>query len=253
MASASIRIDQPLNPVPNGVAGISRDDIQIGRPVIVRNGNANGVRSRRWKLDPAYGSTVSLSSTDGEAPTFTPDVPGTYLIELAVNAGGEGEVDRRAIIVLDPAGHRDPHTNEGAEANYQIAPGVFNKEGWSPAIRRKLAAFDNRGYTAIEVTVGALSFEDITVTLPDNMDEGVLQFIKVVAADSTDSSISINTPAGNIMTWANFDPSTAARFYQNISIMNGEAGLVGHEYTLRDPNDDAQPADYEIWMRIKAT
>lgn len=76
MASASIRIDQPLNPVPNGVPGISRDDIAIGRPVIVRNGNTNGVRTRRWKLDPAYGSAVSLSSTDGEAPTFTPDVPG---------------------------------------------------------------------------------------------------------------------------------------------------------------------------------
>jgi hypothetical protein len=253
MASASIRIDQPLNPIPNGVPGISRDDIALGRPVIVRNGNANGVRSRRWKLDPAYGSTVSLSSTDGEAPSFTPDVPGTYLISLAVNAGGEGEVNKLAIIVKDPAGHRDPHTNEGAEANYQIAPGVFNKEGWSPAIRRKLAAFDNRGQAAIEITVAAGSFEEVDVTLPENMDEGVLQFIKVVAADSTDSSIAINTPAGSILTWLNFDPSTAARYYQNVSIMNDELGLVDHKFTMRVINDDAQSADYEIWMRIKAT
>jgi hypothetical protein len=139
------------------------------------------------------------------------------------------------------------------EANYQIAPGVFNKEGWSPAIRRKLAAFDNRGQAAIEITVAAGSFEEVDVTLPENMDEGVLQFIKVVAADSTDSSIAINTPAGSILTWLNFDPSTAARYYQNVSIMNDELGLVDHKFTMRVINDDAQSADYEIWMRIKAT
>ena len=253
VASASIWIDQPLNTVPNGVAGYSRDDILLGRPVIVKNGNANGVRTRRWILETPFGSTVSLSTTDGEAPTFTPDVVGTYRVLLSVNAGGEGETDVRDVIVRDAAGHRFPATKEAAEANYQIAPGVFNTEGWKPDLQRLLMSYDNRGQTAIEVTVGALSFEDIDITLPDNMDECVLQYIKVVAAASTDSSISISTPAGNIMTWLNFDPSTAARFYQNISIMNDEAGLVDHKFTMRVINDDAAPADYEIWLRMKAT
>ena len=92
--------------------------------------------------------------------------------------------------------------------------------------------------------VPGISRDDIAIGRPD---------IKVVAADSIDSSIVINTPAGSIMTWLNFDPSTAARYYQNVSIMNDEAGLVDHTFTLRVINDDAQSADYEIWMRIKAT
>lgn len=255
VASALIRIDQPLNTVPNGVAGYTRDDILLGRPVIVKNGNANGVRTRRWILETPFGSAVSLSTTDGEAPTFTPDVVGTYRVLLSVNAGGEGETDVRDVIVRDPAGHRFPATKEAAEANYQIAPGVFNKEGWKPDLQRLLMSYDNRGQAAIEVTVAGGDAENILVTLPDNMDEGVLQYLRIYAAGNTDSSLGISTPTAQVLTWPNFDPSdgTGAKWLTNVSIINDDAGLVAHQFTIRVVNNEAFSSDYEIWLRVKAT
>lgn len=255
MASALIRIDQPLNPIPIGVPGIARDDIVVGRPVIVNVANKNGVRTRRWVLEPAYGSAVALSSTDGEAPTFTPDVDGTYLIKLSVNAGGEGEVSRLAIIVRDPAGHRFPATTEAAEANYQIAPGQFNTEGWKPDVQRMLQSFDNRGRAPLEVTVAAGDTEQIEVVLPDNMDEAVLQYLLVFAPDSSDSTVLILAGGVQVLELANIDASGAPgyRYLQNVSIINDAAGLTAHTFFIRITNNDAAPADYQVYLRVKAT
>lgn len=260
VASASIRIDQAANPIPNGVAGYSRDDIILSSLVTLRNGNANGVRTRRWVLEAPLESAAILSSTDGEAPTFTPDVYGTYLVKLSVNGGldmgADGdEVDERAVIVRDPAGHRFPATKEAAQANYQIAPGVFNKEGWSPDLRRMLRSYDNRGGAAIEVSVAAGMTEDVEVTLPDDMDEGILQYMQVSAAASGDTTIRLLAGTNVVLNWQNFDPSVAAgaRWYTLTSIMDYNLGLTDHKFTLQVTNNDAAPADYRIWLRVKAS
>jgi hypothetical protein len=259
VAQALIRIDQAANTTPNGVAGVSRDDILLAEQVTVRNGNTNGVRSRRWVLEPAFGSSAVLSSTDGEAPTFTPDVHGTYRIKLSVNGGldvnsDSDEVDVRSVIVRDPSGKRIPATKEEAEANYPVSPGVFNDEGWKPDIAAYLMALDNRLSDPYEITVNAGSQETFEVRLPDNMNECVLQYMRVEAANSTDTTVRISTD-DNGYAWEHFDPSVSpgAVHLQNVTICNNSTPLTDHKFRVQVANNDVQSADYQIWIRVKAT
>ena len=259
VAQALIRIDQSANTIPNGVAGVSRDDSLINQLVTVRNGNTNGVRSRRWVLEPEYGKKAVLSSSDGEAPTFMPDAYGTYRIKLSVNGGldinsTDDEVDERAVIVLDPSGKRVPATNEKAESNYPVSPGVFNKEGWKPSVHAHLMALDNRKTDPYEISVDAMGNDSFEVQLPDNMTECVLQYMRVEAADSDDTTIRINTD-DNGYVWENFNPSVSpgATHLQNITICNNAAPLSDHKFQVQVSNNAATPADYQIWIRVKAT
>lgn len=257
VAQALIRIDQAANSIPIGVPGVSRDDIRLGQVVTLRNGNTQGVRSRRWVLDPAPGSMANLSTTDGEAPSFTPDVFGTYLVKLSVNGGldlGElgDEVDERTVIVRDPAGHRHPHTKEAAESNYQVAPGVFNKEGWSPDIRRMLMSFDNRGQVAFEVTVAGGGTEYVDVVMPSNMTEGVLQFLRVFTSSSDDTTIRIGV-AGLVVS-GDYSSEPGIAYRQNMTIINEDGrGFPDNTFTIEVKNNAGASSDYQIWLRVKAT
>lgn len=97
MASANIKIEQ------NGVTsapGVSRDDITTGVPVTLRNGNDADVTGWKWVLSVPAESNATLSNVVGAAPNFTPDVVGTYIIQLTVNSGfTPGEVNKVAVAV----------------------------------------------------------------------------------------------------------------------------------------------------------
>lgn len=136
MATASIRINQAANDTPTGVAGRSRDDITAGDVVQLLNADDTGVRSWRWRIvDRPEASTVTLSNPVSAAPTFTPDAYGSYLIELVVNEGRTGEVDRRVVAVRDTLGLRVPAAGEAAEANWLIG-GEPNDRGYQPEFER---------------------------------------------------------------------------------------------------------------------
>ena len=127
MAAALIRIDQGA--LPAGVGGTSRDDLALGTPVTLSNDDNTGVRVWRWALvSVPTGSSATLSGTTSPTTTFTPDVAGSYLIELQVNEGLKGERDRRIGAVLDN-GYRYPAFGEAQEFN---AGG--NTQGYGPAL-----------------------------------------------------------------------------------------------------------------------
>lgn len=145
MAEARIRIDQATNPRPIGVAGRSRDDIVISQIVTLHNQDDTGVRSWRWEItDRPTGSAAVLSSPVDAAPTFTPDVVGSYRIRLIVNDGRVGEVDTRIAAIRDSLGLRVPAADERAEANWLIG-GTPNTKGWKPEfehLRSAVATLD---------------------------------------------------------------------------------------------------------------
>lgn len=118
MAQARIRIDQAGHPTsPIGVPGASRDDLILGLQVALRNQDDTGVRSWRWSLkDRPTTSLATLSNTTAAVPTFTPDVPGTYRVELIVNEGRKGEKDIQFAAVRNAQGLRMPAAGEQAEA-----------------------------------------------------------------------------------------------------------------------------------------
>lgn len=137
MAAAAIRIDQAGHPTQEiGVPGISRRDLSAGLPVTLRNQDDTGVRAWRWRIvTKPKGSTAALSNSIAPVPTFTPDVPGTYLVELTVNEGKKGERTRRIGAVLDSQGLRFPGAGETTEANWN-----GNTQGWHPDLDEILQA-----------------------------------------------------------------------------------------------------------------
>jgi len=92
MATARISIEQ--NGLRSG-PGVSRDDLTVGDVVTFRNGDDNGVVSWRWLLvSRPRGSSAVLSNVVAAQPTLTPDVTGTYTVQLTVNEGRDGQVSR---------------------------------------------------------------------------------------------------------------------------------------------------------------
>ena len=138
MSSALIVIEQDGS---RGPAGQSRDDIVTGLPVVLSNGNNDGVRSWRWSLLRPKGSTVILTNVVGAQPQFVPDVAGTYVITLTVDQGGVGQVNRVLVAVRNapvptifgPIATRYLGIEEDAEANWTVDLGlgpVTNTTGW---------------------------------------------------------------------------------------------------------------------------
>lgn len=85
MAAPKILIDQGV--LPAGVPGDSRRDLAVGVPVNVSDPENPTATVFEWELIAPPGSGAVLDSTIIAAPTFTPDIPGAYLLFLNVNSG----------------------------------------------------------------------------------------------------------------------------------------------------------------------
>lgn len=139
MAAAAIRIDQPGHPTQVvGQPDRSRDDLELGL-VQLRNADDTGVRAWQWSmLDRPDSSSAAISNPTSPNPEFTADLPGSYFVQLIVNEGRAGEVSKRLAIVRDANGLRVPAVREQNEANYPVAGGRYNDEGYYPDLRALL-------------------------------------------------------------------------------------------------------------------
>ena len=139
MASALIRIDQAINPIPIGVGGRARDDLILGQPVTMRNSDDTDVNRHVWALlDRPIGSLAVLSSVTAAQVTYIPDLPGMYRVRLSVNDGLAGQIDTRCGGVRDPFSRLYPAAGQKpAEANY-LVNGVPNDLGWAKEVERVL-------------------------------------------------------------------------------------------------------------------
>lgn len=152
MAAALIRIDQASHPTtPTGLAGRSRDDIVLNSLVTLNNQDNTGVRSWRWEIidQPNVTTPIALSDPTSPVPTFTPVDEGSYLIQLTVNEGRRGEVQRLIVAIRDAAGNRVPAAGEQAEANWDDASGNPNPRGWQPEMRRIIEAAGGGGWEQV--------------------------------------------------------------------------------------------------------
>ena len=112
------------------------NDIQLASPVTLRNANDSDVTRWRWTiLDVPIGSAVPVNSTATTTElVFTPDVEGTYRVQLAVNDGAEGEVDTRILGIRTSDGFLYPAADQRAEeANYDVN-GSPNTKNWAKEV-----------------------------------------------------------------------------------------------------------------------
>lgn len=140
MSSARIVADQAGKPA--GQASLSRRDFDLAVPVYLSNASDEGVRSHRWRMvDRPSGSVAVITNKASAVAQFTPDVPGSYLVELQVDEAHEGQVDRRVYAVLTDFGGQSPRplripaSGEADEANWLYDFGVTtapNRRGWMP-------------------------------------------------------------------------------------------------------------------------
>jgi hypothetical protein len=121
-------------------------------------------------VDRPTGSVATINSPLSASSFFTPDVAGSYLVELTVDEGRSGQVDRRIAAVQETVGSsqvRWPAAGEGDEANWNIG-GTPNTRGWLPsledAVRAALAEPASSGtavpYIVREVDLTAESAQD---------------------------------------------------------------------------------------------
>lgn len=126
-------IDQAA--LPAGSPGISRRDLALAVPVVLKNADNASVTSWYWKIiAKPPGSAAALTTAVGSSTSFVPDIVGSYLIELKVNQGHALNQTKRILAAVEHAGtgYRFPVQEEAAEANW-ISPysGVQNTRGWA--------------------------------------------------------------------------------------------------------------------------
>lgn len=145
MPGASIRIDQ-VRPGPvtsTGVAGVARDDLWLSSLVnLVSTAGPN--TDQQWTLlDKPEGSTAVLATDTAATASFTPDLIGSYRVQLTTNGGGQSQI-LIAAVTKDAAGSlllhgwRVPAFREkGVEANF-----AGNSKGWKAALATIIGGID---------------------------------------------------------------------------------------------------------------
>lgn len=117
---------------PNGTA------LAINTVVSLDNVNTGGEVSYFWEfLDRPAGSAAAFSAAAVQNPTFTPDVEGTYLIRLTVNAALATEAVDTVIAAIAQmkSGIRIPAAGETTEES--------TSRGWAEDINTGLQLLDN--------------------------------------------------------------------------------------------------------------
>lgn len=171
MAVASLRINQPTHSTqPTGPAGQARDDLELGKPVVVSNVNDTDVNRWRWTLvDIPIDSVAVLSDPTQPSVTFTPDKTGSYLLRLSVNDGLAGEIDTKVAAVRDSLGIRYPATGErGSDANYQSF-GSPNTKGWGKDVEATL-----RSIALPQTLLGTAQAETLSISASETFVVGGL-------------------------------------------------------------------------------
>lgn len=208
-SSANFRINQTGHPTQvTGLIGRSRDDIVTGLEIALANESESGVTSYRWRLvQKPNGSTAQLSNPQAASPTFTPDVSGTYLLQLTVNEGRKGQVQRLIAAIREDSvtvgtftGQlRLPAAGEDEEANWNFDFGdgpIENKTGWWASMNDWLLAL----YQVISAG-GGTQISDIDVSGLTNVQLNV-----AFNGDTTDASANgydlQTTPASTFVTIA---------------------------------------------------
>jgi PKD repeat protein len=126
---------QAVNDPPIANAGPDKDGV-VGVPVTLNgsgSSNPNGdPLTYQWSVESApSGSTATISNPTSVTPTFTPDLPGTYMIQLVVNDGWVSSApDTVRIEVIQP--NQNPVANPGGPySGFVGTPVQFDGSGSS--------------------------------------------------------------------------------------------------------------------------
>jgi len=179
MPGAQIAIDQdrPGPSVSTGTPGYGRDDLWLGRATHPRS--VNTATLYEWTLlDKPPGSTAVLSNATSQICTITPDLAGSYRLQLVIDGGGLGNTQIKILGCTKDFsgvevnnGWRFPALGEEpAEANF-----AGQLRGWDEALRNIFTDLLTAGGSvtfydeaALVAARAKLNFIGLGVTAVDN-------------------------------------------------------------------------------------
>lgn len=190
----------------------SRDDLVLSLPITILNQNDSGITSWLWvMIDKPSGSSASLVSNTSSTTTFTPDIEGTYLIKLLVNAGAATDQKGAGI--------------KTANLHYRIPAALETTEfdtirGWATAVNFALEVLDD-GYNA-----------PISTNLEDVYDNTNPAYITLNSTNGTlivrDNPVSIGTELFKVAGYSLSTYFSVSPIQTNIvGILTQIAGKVG--------------------------
>lgn len=188
MSSAQIKVNGTLGSVSN---------LTIGTPAVLTNNNNTGATTWAWSfLDIPEGSTATLSTPTASTSGFTPDVEGTYLVELQVNGGGGPNTDAQygAVLTLE-TGLRIPAAGETTEENLT--------RGWAQSLNRTQLSLETQqlsgnklvGIADSALTAGHVGYLTGVGTLPNGNTYPTVSPASASAHDSAQNLVYILTSA----------------------------------------------------------
>jgi hypothetical protein len=165
--SAAIKFTQGATVGTPGVALIG----STGASVVVTNGNDALVLSWTWTVVTSPPTSAIVPGTGGTGPsfTFTPDVTGCYLVQLAlVGVDGSTATDVRAFGINETNGLLiPPFSGSSGSLNFS---GVTT--GWDPIMRRWLLLIESLqsslGSVAVTITASSYAIPTTVSTLRAN-------------------------------------------------------------------------------------
>ena len=184
-----------------GSPGVARNDLWQAQAVDLLDG-AGGNASWEWTLlDKPPGSAAALTGASTAAAAFTPDLLGTYRVQLITNGGGPGNISikvfrvRRDLTgVLSGRGWAMPGLGEiDGESNYPgnsrawaevfefITADILNEYRFIPRLPARSiipGALDKSTVQASFVAVGTLSFD------PTAFFAGSSQILRAIVFDT---------------------------------------------------------------------
>src|ERR1039458_9323271 len=95
MSGASIEFDQVQGSMMYGTPGVARNDLWESTAIACRAINPGGPPNTSWAWTLLFvppGSAAAVSGGTTAAASFTPDLPGSYLMQLITDGGGPGNV-----------------------------------------------------------------------------------------------------------------------------------------------------------------
>lgn len=232
----------------------SRDDASIGGSVqLEHDGSAS---TYFWQfLSRPPGSTSTFSSSSAAAPTFTPDIAGSYLIRLTIDGDSAGADVRVIAVKTANLSMRIPAAGETNEYNNNPITGI---DGWHEAtynafnaidsIAGKIIKSDGTGATpsaaiswggqrltnlgAPSLSSDAVRLQDVPAAISDLTNTSTLAQLNTLISDATlDDSSDTRTPSVHAIGGAQHSASTLADLNALVS-----------DATLDDSSDTRTPS-----------
>ncbi|WP_196137855.1 PKD domain-containing protein [Aliikangiella sp. G2MR2-5] len=244
--SVTITVEQVENSIPVADAGADQT-IKLADSAILDGSGSHDPDgdslTYQWSIiDSPEGSVAALTDPTSDAPLFTPDRVGSYVIQLIVNDGQNSSAPDNMTLNVEVDNHA-PVADAGADQLHSGVDDTLKLDGsgsYDPD-------GDNLSYTwsVSSPADASLNFSDVNAVAPEvKITQDVIYVIKLVVSDGvSESEDFVELSPSNIKPVAVIEASPVAEIAQTITLdgsksfdVNGDP-LTYHWAIVEKPND----------------